>query len=150
MRTSTTLALAFIALSGVAGTAAFAEHNQEGMGGAGKTRLQKAMNEAGGSLTFDQFSAAMDSRLKKIVADNGGKVTVEQLAAALEKARFERMAKRIISRYSPNGEMLTADEIQAREKKMFALMDRNNDGKIVKGELPRRLQGDRDGDLSDE
>lgn len=141
MKTSTTLALAFIALAGVAGTA-YAQDDGDGMRGPGKMRLQKAMKDAGGSLTFDQFSAAMDTRLKKIVADNGGKVTVEQLAAALEKARFEEMAKRIISRYAANGDgTLTTDAIQSREKKMFALMDRNDDGKVSQDELPRHGSG---------
>ena len=138
MKTSTTLALAFIALAGVAGTAYAQQDDGDGMRGPGKMGLQKAMKDAGGTLTFDQFSAAMDTRLKKIVADNGGKVTVEQLAAALEKARFEEMAKRIMSRYAANGDgTLTTDAIQAREKKMFALMDRNDDGKIGQDELPR-------------
>lgn len=148
MKTSTTLALAFIAL-GVAGTAYAEQNSGDGMRGPGKMRLQKAMKDAGGSLTFDQFSAAMDTRLKKIIADNGGKVTVEQLAAALEKARFEEMAKRIMSRYATNSDgTLTTDAIQSREKKMFALMDRNDDGKIAQDELPRHgagRHGGRDG-----
>ncbi|PWK75721.1 hypothetical protein [Aminobacter sp. AP02] len=142
MKTSTTLALAFIALAGVAGTAYAEQNGGDGMRGPGKMRLQKAMKDAGGSLTFDQFSAAMDTRLKKIVADNGGKVTVEQLAAALEKARFEEMAKRIMSRYASDSDgTLTTDAIQSREKKMFALMDRNDDGKVAQDELPRHGPG---------
>jgi hypothetical protein len=97
------------------------------------------MDQNGSSLTFDQFCAAMDTRLKKIVAVNGGKVTAAQFADALEKARFERMAKRIIARYEADGDGApTIGAIQDREKKMFALMDRNNDGKVVKQELPRR------------
>jgi hypothetical protein len=80
----------------------------------------------------------MDSRLKKLVADNGGKLTVEQLAAALEKARYERMAKSIIARYdSKENGTLTTDDIAGREKKVFAMLDHNNDGKIEKSELPK-------------
>ena len=96
------------------------------------------MKDSNGTITFDQFSDAMDARLKKIVADNGGKLTVAQLADALEKARFERMAKRIIARYDTKGDgTLTTDDIAGREKKVFALLDKNNDGKIEKSELPK-------------
>ena len=60
----------------------------------------------------------MNARLKKLVADNGGKLTVAELADALEKARFERMAKRIIARFDTKGDgTLTTDDITgAREE----------------------------------
>ncbi|GLS32942.1 hypothetical protein SAMN04488498_108146 [Mesorhizobium albiziae] len=139
MRKSTTLAIAFAGLAGVIGSAAYADDQSGDSRRRGMMmRLDKAMKDQNGSLTFDQFSAAMDTRLKKIVADNGGKVTVAQLADALEKARFERMAKRILARYEAGDGALTTKAIEDREKKMFALMDRNNDGKIVKDEIPRR------------
>ena len=144
MRKTTKLALAFVALAGAVGTTAYAENNasakmREGM----MMRLNKAMSDSNGTITFDQFSDAMDARLKKLVADNGGKLTVAQLADALEKARFERMAKRIIARYDSKGDgTLTTDDITSRQKKVFAMLDRNNDGKIEKSELPK---GDRFG-----
>ena len=139
MRKSITLALAFAALAGAVGTTAYAENNasakmREGM----MMRLNKAMKDSDGTITFDQFSDAMNARLKKLVADNGGKLTVAQLADALEKARFERMARRIIARYDTKGDgTLTADDITSRQKKVFALLDKNNDGKIEQGELPK-------------
>jgi len=139
MRKTTRLALAFIALAGAVGTAAYAENNDgAGMRGGPMMRLNKAMKDSDGTITFDQFSNVMDSRLKKLVSDNGGKLTVEQLAAALEKARFERMARRIIARYDSKGDgTLTSDDINSREKKVFAMLDKNNDGKIEKSELPK-------------
>ncbi|MET2827709.1 hypothetical protein [Mesorhizobium shangrilense] len=141
VRKTTKLAFAFIALAGAIGTAAYADESSRGDGRDGMTmRLNKVMKDSNGTITFDQFSDAMDSRLKKMVADNGGKLTVEQLADALEKARFEQMAKRIIARYDAKGDgTLTADDITAREKKVFAMLDRNNDGKIEKSELPGRI-----------
>ncbi|UDL91543.1 hypothetical protein LGH82_10035 [Mesorhizobium sp. PAMC28654] len=138
MRKTTKLAFAFIALAGAIGTAAYADESSRGEDGRdGMTmRLNKVMKDQNGTITFDQFSDAMDSRLKKMVADNGGKLTVEQLAAALEKARFEQMAKRIIARYDTKGDgTLTTDDITGREKKVFAMLDRNNDGKIEQTEL---------------
>ncbi|WP_032917357.1 hypothetical protein [Mesorhizobium erdmanii] len=153
MRKSTKLALAFAALAGAVGTTAYAENNasarmREGM----MARLDKAMSDSDGAITFDQFSDAIDARLKKLVADNGGRLTVAQLADALEKARFERMARRIIARYDTRGDgTLTTDDIAGREKKIFAMLDKNNDGKIEKSELPKggRLghQSDDEGDM---
>lgn len=139
MRKSTKLALAFAALAGAVGTTAYAENNASAKMRDGiMARLDKAMSDSGGAITFDQFSDAMNARLKKLVADNGGKLTVAQLADALEKARFERMARRIIARYDTKGDgTLTTGDIADREKKMFAMLDRNNDGKIEKGELPK-------------
>jgi Ca2+-binding EF-hand superfamily protein len=157
MRKSTKLALAFVALAGAVGTTAYAENNaSERMRERTMMRLNKAMSDSGGTITFDQFSGAMNARLKKLVADNGGKLTVAQLADALEKARFEQMAKRIIARYDTKGDgTLTTDDLTSREKKVFAMLDRNNDGKIEKSELPkgdrfgRHRQWSDDGDNSD-
>ena len=127
MRKSTKLALAFVALAGAVGTTAYAENNAS-------AKMREDM-----MLRFDQFSEAMNARLKKMVADNGGKLTVAQLAEALEKARFERMARRIIERYDTRGDgTLTAYDITSRQKKIFAMLDQNNDGKIEKSELPKR------------
>ncbi|MBZ9918572.1 MULTISPECIES: hypothetical protein [unclassified Mesorhizobium] len=139
MRKTTKLAFAFIALAGAVGTAAYAENiDSANMRERTMMRLNKAMKDNDGTISFDQFSSVMDSRLKKLVADNGGKLTVEQLTAALEKARFEHMARRIIARYDNNGDgTLTTDDIASRDKKLFALLDKNNDGKIKKGELPK-------------
>jgi Ca2+-binding EF-hand superfamily protein len=140
MKKSTKLAFAFATLAGLVGTAAHAEQNKGGdMREGSHWRLQKALKDSDGGITFDQFSEAMNPELKKILADNGGKVTVEQLAAALEKARFERMAKRMVERYDSKGEgVLTQEDVTAHQKKMFALFDKNNDGKIEKSELPKR------------
>ena len=52
--------------------------------------------------------------------------------------RAERMAQRIVERFDTDGDgMLTAAEIESRQKKMFALLDRNDDGKVEKDEMPR-------------
>lgn len=140
MRKSVKLALAFTALAGAVGATAYAQERGTGdQRGAYMMRLQKALDGADGGITFDQFSDIMGGDLKKIVADNGGKVTVEQLADALEKERFERMARRIIERFDTTGTgTLTTDDIVGREKKVFAMLDRNNDGKIERDELPKR------------
>ena len=139
MRKTTGLALAFVALAGAVGTTAYAENNASARMREGTMmRLDKAMKDSNGTINFDQFSDAMNARLKKLVADNGGKLTVAQLADALEKARFEEMAKRIVARYDTKGDgTLTTEDITGREKKVFAMLDRNNDGKIERNELPK-------------
>ncbi|MGX5846616.1 hypothetical protein ACWGTO_06005 [Mesorhizobium sp. PL10] len=139
MRKTTGLALAFVALAGAVGTTAYAENNASARMREGTMmRLSKAMKDSNGTICFDQFSDAMNARLKKLVADNGGKLTVAQLADALEKARFEEMAKRIVARYDTKGDgTLTTEDITGREKKVFAMLDRNNDGKIERNELPK-------------
>ncbi|MBZ9977833.1 hypothetical protein [Mesorhizobium sp. BR-1-1-10] len=86
MRKTTKLALAYIALAGAVGGAAYAE-NLDSANVRERTmmRLDKTMKDNDGKITFDQFSDVMDARLKKLVADNGGKLTVAQLADALER-----------------------------------------------------------------
>ena len=154
MRKTTGLALAFVALAGAVGTTAYAENNASARMREGTMmRLDKAMKDSNGTIGFDQFSDAMNARLKKLVADNGGKLTVAQLADALEKARFEEMAKRIVARYDTKGDgTLTTDDITGREKKVFAMLDRNNDGKIERNELPKkgRMGGHRHWDGGDD
>ncbi|ESW92333.1 hypothetical protein X770_08155 [Mesorhizobium sp. LSJC269B00] len=139
MRKTTGLALAFVALAGAVGTTAYAENNASArMREGAMMRLDKAMKDSNGTISFDQFSDAMNARLKKLVADNGGKLTVAQLADALEKARFEEKAKRIVASYDSKGDgTLTTDDITGRERKVFAMLDRNNDGKIERNELPK-------------
>ena len=91
MRKSTRLALAFMALAGAVGTTAYAENkgSSERMRDGVTTRLDKAMNDADNSITFDQFSSAIDLRLTKLAADNGGRLTVAELAEMLEKERLD-------------------------------------------------------------
>ncbi len=129
MRKSTKLALAFIALAGAVGTAAYADE---------QCRLAKcARHDADAPSTrrwkkcrrqhqrSNSSPNAMDTRLKKMVADNGGKP--DRRAAGRtpwRKERFERMAKRIVARYDAKGDgTLTTDDITGREKKVFAMLD---------------------------
>ncbi len=40
---------------------------------------------------------------------------------------------------------MTKAEVEARQKKMFALLDRNDDGRIAQDEMPARGEGRRRG-----
>ena len=139
MKRSTRLALGFAALAGAIATAAYAAEGPGGSAGWGMGmhgNMRKADADKSGDITFDEFSAAMKGRIENADANHDGKVTVEELAAYLEKAHYERLARRMISRFDTNGDgQLTEDEVEARQKKLFALLDKNGDGKIEKSEM---------------
>lgn len=140
MKKSIRLAAAFLALAGVAAGPAFAIE-RDGKHGDNRrdTRFERADADSGGDVTFEEFAAAMNKRVGKADVNGDGKMTVAEIASEIERMRAERMARRIVERFDTNGDgVLTTAEIEARQKKMFALMDRNNDGKLVKGEMSRQ------------
>jgi EF hand len=140
MKTSTRLALAFLTLAGIAGTAAYAADNGPDRHDprAGMMRFDRLDADQSGDVTFEEFSAALKSRIGDADKDHDGKMTVAEIASEIERMRTERMARRIVERFDTDGDgMLTAAEIDSRQKKMFALLDRNDDGKVEKDEMPR-------------
>lgn len=146
MKTSTRLAAAFLALASVSAGSAFAA-DRAGRQGDGQRgmRFERADADSSGDVTFEEFAAAMNKRIGNADADGDGKMTVAEIASEIERMRAERMARRIVERFDTDGDgVLTTAEIQSRQKKLFALMDRNDDGKIVKDEMSRH--GGRHGD----
>lgn len=149
MRISTRLSLAFLALAGMAGTAyAAGPDDMRGHGGpGGHMRFERADADNSGDVTFEEFAAAMNERLGEADADNDGKMTVGEIADQIERMRAERTARRLIERFDTDGDgALTKVEIESRQKKMFALLDRNDDGKIVQDEMRGGRHGGRRGD----
>ena len=144
MKTSIRLALAFLALAGAGGTAVFAAEDQPMRhghrdGGGAAMRFDRLDADRSGDVTFEEFSAAMKSRLGDADKDHDGKMSVAEIAQEIERMRAERIARRLVERFDSDGDgMLTAAEIDSRQKKLFALLDRNDDGKVVKEEMPRR------------
>jgi len=139
MKTSTRIALAFLALASVGATAAYANDEQHGRHDPrAAMRFDRLDADQSGDITFEEFSAAMKSRIGEADKDGDGQMTVGEIASEIERLRAERMAKRIVERFDTDGDgMLTAAEIVSRQKKMFALLDRNDDGKVEKQEMPR-------------
>ena len=138
MKKSTKIALTFLAIAGAAGSTAFAadRDGRQGM------RFERMDADSSGDVTFEEFAAAMKNRIGDADADKDGKMTVGEIASEIERMRAERMARRIVQRFDTDGDgALTTAEIESRQKKMFALRDRNDDGRIVKEEMPRRWQG---------
>ena len=143
MKKSTKIAIAFLALAGTAGSVAVAADRGGDMRGKwprwGMMSLDRLDKDANGDVTFDEFSAAMDKRMSEADTNGDGKLTVAEIAAEIEKMRTERMAQRLVDRFDTDGDgVLTKAEIESRQKKVFALLDRNDDGKIEKSELPHR------------
>lgn len=137
MKKSTKIAVAFMAIAGAAGSVAFAaDHKGRHGEGPREMRFEKADADSNGDVTFEEFAAAMKSRLGNADADKDGKMTVAEIASEIERMRAERMARRIVERFDVDGDgTLTMSEIESRQKKMFALLDRNDDGKLVKEEM---------------
>ena len=142
MKKTTGMALAFLALSGAVTGTAIADKRHGGgmMGGLGGMQsLDLADADSNGEITFDEFKKAAGDRFILADVSKDGKVTVEEMAAAIEKMRAEHMAKRMIERFDSDGDgSVTLAEIDNGQKEIYALLDRNDDGKLVKEEMPRR------------
>ena len=141
MKKSMKTALAFLAVASAASGVAVAAENRPGFGEGPRHGMafDRADADANGDVTFEEFAAAMNSRMGTVDADKDGKMTVAEIAAEIERMRTERMARRLIERFDADGDgALTAAEVETRQKEMFALLDRNDDGKILDEEMPRR------------
>ena len=115
MKTSTRIALAFLALAGWRGTAAYAARRpaRPSRPAGGEMRFDRLDADQSGDITFEEFSAAMKSRIGEADKDGDGKMTVGEIASEIERLRAERMAKRIVERFDTDGDgMLTAAEIE--------------------------------------
>jgi Ca2+-binding EF-hand superfamily protein len=147
MKTTTKFALAFATLASLAGIA----HAQNTTGdnksgqsrfGFGLVALEKMDADKTGDVTFEEFKKAAGDRFVLADTNKDGKVTVEEMAAAIEKARTEQMAKRIIKRFDIDGDgALTQTEIETNQQETYALLDKNNDGKLVQEEMKRGDKG---------
>ncbi len=147
MKKSTKIAMAFIGIAALGTTAAKAEWrpgpSQEMRGGMMMEQFKNADADKNGDVTLQEFESAISNRLGAVDTNGDKKLTVAEVAAEIQRMRDERMAKRIIARFDTNGDgELTLDEVQNRGQKLFALLDRNDDGKIDANEMPRGQRGE--------
>ncbi len=92
---------------------------------------------------IDQNEFAADARLKEADTNNDGVLSQEEVSAMILKQMADRRAERMMQRLDIDGDgKVTLAEIEGQKAKRFALMDRNNDGKLEASELRR---GGRDG-----
>lgn len=82
----------------------------------------------------------MNNRIDSADADHDGKITVAELASGdrEDARRADGQAHDGALRRTNGDGALTKDEVAGRQKKMFAFLDRNDDGKIEKSEMPHR------------
>lgn len=154
MKTWTKIALGISAFAVIGAGAALAADRHgmrhQGMGGGMGERamlnFEAADADKSGDVSEAEFSAKVLERYKKADANTDGKITKEEVAAEIQRMQAERMAEHMIGRFDTDGDgALTQAEIEGRQKKIFALLDRNDDGKIVKDEMPAGRHGGRHG-----
>lgn len=143
MKKSISLALAFVTLAGASTTiAAAAEEGSraERRDQRAAIRFERTDVDNSGDISFDEFAAAIWKRVGTADADKDGKMTVAEIADEIQRMRAERIAERLVQRFDMDGDgALTAAEIENRQRKMFALLDRNDDGKLTREEMPKRI-----------
>jgi Ca2+-binding EF-hand superfamily protein len=87
---------------------------------------------------IDQQEFATVQSLKDADANGDGTLTTEELGAMILKRQAERRAERISRRLDIDGDgKVTLAEIEKNRAERFALMDRNDDGKLQGNELRR-------------
>ena len=146
MRKSVKLAIAFATLAGMAGSVAYAKEGPRRQHGPGGFQFERADTDNSGDITFEEFAAAMSKRIGFADADanSDGSLTVEEIAAEMQRQRDLKRAQRMVERFDTDDDgVLSLAEIENHQRKVFALMDRNDDGVVAEDELPRRDRGDR-------
>lgn len=143
MKKTLTMAFAFLSLAGAAASAHAATQQGDRAANARQSRFERADADNSGDVTFEEFAALMNKRFAKADANGDGKITVGEIAEQIRHKRAERVAARMVKRFDVNGDgTLTRAEIENRQKKIFALLDRNDDGKLVKDEMPQGKRND--------
>ena len=144
MNTTVKLALGFVALSAALGGTAYADMGNKGggMGFGQGARFETVDGDKSGDITFEEFKKAAGDRFTLADINKDGKVTVEEMATAIEKMRAEMMAKRMMDRMDIDKDgAVTLAEIEKGQQEIYALMDRNDDGKLVQDEMKRQGKG---------
>src|SRR5690606_13932733 len=103
-------------------------------------RFERMDSDSDGTISFEEFAAAVNGRsgVASADADGDGTLTVEEIAAELQKQHFRRQAERMVRRLDADGDgKLTTAEIESRQRKMYALMDRDDSGAIEPDEMRR-------------
>ncbi|TCD14142.1 EF-hand domain-containing protein [Oricola cellulosilytica] len=119
------------------------DHGMNRGGGHGmESMFERADTDNDGTVTADEFIAAGSERFAAADADNDGNITAEEMADAMLRERLQRRAGRMIERFDSNEDgSVSLAEIEDRQRKMFALADRDNSGAIEEDELRKHGVG---------
>lgn len=108
--------------------------------------FERADADKDGKITLGEVKAVIGARFRKVDADSDMIVTKAEIVAALESGNQHprlvrhagRIADRLVFRFDLNEDgTVTLDEIGNRAEKRFALLDRNDDGFVIAGEIDR-------------
>lgn len=91
---------------------------------------------------LDQAEFTNIDRLKEADTDKDGTLSKQEIEAMVTKRVVERQTERMTKRLDVNGDgVVTIAEVEKQKAKRFALMDRNDDGKIDKSEMRHGHKG---------
>ena len=105
------------------------------------SRLARLDANNDGAVDQQEFATAQN--LKDADTNGDSALSKDELVTMIQKRQAERQAERLTRRLDVNGDgTVTIAEIEKQRGERFALMDRNDDGKLEQSELRR---GGRDG-----
>lgn len=136
----TTIALLSVAVIAGSVTASFAEKRGGDRGGErGAMRFEQMDANSDGKLDLAEFNAPLIEKFDELDTDKNGIVTKAEIEALkTEKKGEKRRAMGIIKRFDLDGnEEVTRQEVENRQQKVFALMDKNDDGFATMEEMPK-------------
>jgi Ca2+-binding EF-hand superfamily protein len=154
MKTRTKWLIAAAVIAATAGTAAAAEGARRHFDGerqrVGQMMFDRIDADRDGAITSEELLAALAKRFTDADANADSALTKAEAVAAIEaQTEFERarrhagrIADRLFERLDLDGNgQLALSEIENRTKKVFALADFNDDGKVEVAELRRMGPG---------
>ncbi len=108
--------------------------------------FQKADKDNSGTVTLEEFTAAMPMQWADADADGDGSITAQELADQMQRQMLLRRAEMMIKRFDTDndGKVSTAEIEKARQDR-FARLDVDDSGAIEQDEMQLRQGGDRDG-----
>jgi Ca2+-binding EF-hand superfamily protein len=97
-----------------------------------------------GTISAEEFAAARLDRLRAADTDGDGVLSQEELVQYVMQREFERRAQRLARALDVTGDgTVSLADLEDHHGKLFALMDRNNDGVLSAEEMRRGSFGQR-------
>lgn len=105
-------------------------------GKGGAFMIERLDSDGNGTLSIEEFAVMGDKPMTRLDADQDGSITSEEIDAAIVERMVERRRQRILDRFDLDADgTITSEEIERQRAKIFALMDRNDDGAVDAKEM---------------